>query len=81
MERRFILRIGKLHQKDLFEISHVFVHLLLAVAGSLADYHIREIEEGALVGYRKTIAGFDQRAEVLGKILFCIWNGFIRGRA
>ena len=75
------LGVWQLHSVHWLELTEVFVHLLLAVAGGLADNQVGEVEVRAFVGLGKAVAGFDQRAEVARQVLFRVRDGFIRGGA
>ena len=59
------------------ELGHLLVHLLLAVAGGFCDDQVGEVEVGALVGLTEAVARLDERAQVLGQVLFGCRDGFV----
>ena len=70
------LAVGQLHHIDGLEFAQHFIHLLFAVAGGFAHDQVGKIEEGALVGFGKAVAGLDQGAQVAGQVLFGFGDGF-----
>ena len=71
------LAVWQLHDVGILDLAEHLVHLLLAVAGGLADNQVGEVEEGALLGLGKAVAGFDQRAEVARQVLLRFRDGLV----
>ena len=71
------LAVGQFDNVDGLELGEQLVHLLLAVAGRLADDEIGEVEEWALIRLGKAVARLDERAQVARQILFRVGNGLV----
>ena len=71
------LAVWQLHDVGILDLAEHLIHLLLAVAGGLADNQVGEVEEGALLGLGKAVAGFDQRAEVARQVLLRFRDGLV----
>ena len=60
-----------------FDVGEQLVHLLLAIAGGLAQDHVAEVGEGAFVGEREAVGALDERAEVFRQHGLGIGDGFV----
>ena len=59
------------------ELVEQFVHLLLAVAGGLADDHVAKVRKRALLRIGKTIRRLDERAQVCRQHLLGLGNHLV----
>ena len=79
--QRVFPALRQLHHVRGAQLAQQLVHLLLAVAGGLADDQVTEVEVGTGVGEGESIAGFYERAEVARQVLFRRGDRFFAGAA
>ena len=72
-----VASLRQLHDMHRLDVGKQLVHLLLAIAGGLAQDHVAEIGERALVGEREAVRALDERAEVFRQHRFGIGDGLV----
>ena len=72
-----IATLRKMQNVRALELVEQLVHLLLAVAGGLADDHIAKVRKRALLRIGKTVGRLDERAEVCRQHLLGLGNHLV----
>ena len=72
-----VMALGEVQNVAVFELSQQLIHFFLAVAGGLSDNQVGKVGVGTLLADGKTVAGLDERAEVLRQMGLCRGNDLI----
>ena len=72
-----IATLRKMQNVRALELVEQFVHLLLAVAGGLADDHVAKVRKRALLRVGKAVRRFDERTQICRQHLLGLGNHLV----